>query len=150
VIVGPDSHSGYRATVEAMIAEHNVGGRTLLAGMLKGRDKLAALVDAYVLCQPSFHENFGIVVVEALACGTPVIVSDQVYLHPEVSKAGVGAVTPMTVEAVADALASWLSDPVLRGDAAAKARRYALATFDWNRVAERWTGHYERIISQRC
>jgi glycosyltransferase involved in cell wall biosynthesis len=147
VIVGPDSHSGYRATVEQMIRQHNVGQRTLLAGMLKGRDKLAALVDAYVLCQPSFHENFGIVVVEALACGTPVIVSDQVYLHPEISKAGVGAVTPMTVDAVAGALTAWLSDPPLRTGAAAKARPYALATFDWNQIAGHWTQHYERLIA---
>src|SRR5438874_9473595 len=76
VIIGPDSHSGYRKTVEEMIQQHGLGDRALLTGMLTGRDKLAALVDAYLLAHPSFHENFGLVVPEALACGCPVIVSD--------------------------------------------------------------------------
>ena len=145
VIIGPDSHSGYRSTVEDLIRAHGIAERTFLAGMLKGREKVAARVDSYVLCQPSFHENFGIVVVESLACGTPTIVSDQVYLHPEVAKAGVGAVTGMTIESVAGELRRWLNDPALRAAAASRARPYALKTFDWDNIALRWTEHYRRI-----
>jgi glycosyltransferase involved in cell wall biosynthesis len=142
VIVGPDSHSGYRATVESLVRQHNLTNRVLLTGMLKGPDKLAALVDTYVLCQPSFHENFGVVVVEALACGTPVIVSDQVYLHPEVTGAGVGTVTRTTVESVASELSRWLTDPAVRANSASKARPCALSTFDWDHIAHNWVEHY--------
>jgi glycosyltransferase involved in cell wall biosynthesis len=145
IIVGPDSHSGYRATVQSMIHQHSLTDRTLLTGMLKGSDKLAALVDSYVLCQPSFHENFGMVVVEALACGTPVIVSDQVYLHPEVTRAQAGDVTSTTVDGVAAKLALWLTNPALRNGVGAKARSYALATFDWEKIARHWVEHYRRI-----
>ena len=145
VIVGPDSHSGYRATVESLIRAHNIAEKTLLAGMLKGPAKLAALVDAYVLCQPSFHENFGAVVVEALACGTPVIVSDQVYLHPHITQANVGAVTTTTIDSVAHELTKWLTHPTLREQAAQSARPYALKTFDWNQIAQHWLTHYQQL-----
>jgi len=91
ILIGPDSHSGYREMVEAMLDQHHLRDRTLLTGMLTGREKLAALVDAHVLAQPSFHENFGMAVLEALACGCPVLVSDQVYLHPQISRGRVGA-----------------------------------------------------------
>jgi glycosyltransferase involved in cell wall biosynthesis len=129
VIVGPDSHSGYQRTVEGMIREHGVQDRTVLTGMLSGRAKLAALVDAYVLAQPSFHENFGMAVLEGLACGTPVLVSDQVYLHPWVTRGGVGGVTACTVEAVAGELKRWFEDPAMREAAAGRARGFALENF---------------------
>jgi glycosyltransferase involved in cell wall biosynthesis len=145
VIVGPDSHSGYRQTVERMIAEHKLAGRVVLTGMLTGREKLAALVDAHVMAQPSFHENFGLAVVEGLACGTPVIVSDQVYLWPKIKEAGVGDVTRLTVDDVAAALKAWLNDPASRDRAAAKARSFALREFAWDRIARNWVGHYERV-----
>jgi glycosyltransferase involved in cell wall biosynthesis len=145
-IIGPDAYSGYRATVEALIDRHQLRDRAVLTGMLGGREKLAALVDAYVLCQPSFHENFGMFVPEALACGCPVIVSDQVYLHPAVSGAGVGAVTKLDVGAVATELARWLGDPALRDDAARRARPFALGHFAWGEIGRRWERHYGRIV----
>lgn len=145
VIVGPDSHSGYRQTVEGMIAEHKLAGRVVLTGMLTGQEKLAALVDAHVMAQPSFHENFGLAVVEGLACGTPVIVSDQVYLWPRIKEAGVGGVMHLTVDDVAATLKAWLDDPALRDSAAAKARSFALREFAWDRIAQNWVGHYARV-----
>jgi glycosyltransferase involved in cell wall biosynthesis len=147
VIIGPDSHSGYRAKVEEMIDQHGVRDRTLLTGMLSGRDKLAALVDGYLLAHPSFHENFGMVVPEALACGCPVIVSDQVYLHPQVTAAEVGAVTKLDAEAVAAELTRWLADKSLRDRAANRARTFALSKFDWNAVGQHWVGHYQSLRS---
>jgi glycosyltransferase involved in cell wall biosynthesis len=145
VLIGPDSHSGYRRTVEALIDQHALRDRTLLTGMLTGRDKLAALVDAHLLAHPSFHENFGMAVLEALACGCPVLVSDQVYLHPQINRGGVGGVTPCTVNAVTEELQRWLSDPKLRNDAAGRARSFALDTFNWDEIGRNWARHYQSL-----
>jgi glycosyltransferase involved in cell wall biosynthesis len=149
VIAGPDSHSGYRTAVERLLYAHKVWGKTVLTGMLRGRERLAALVDAYVLCQPSYHENFGLVVVEALACGTPVVVSDQVYLHPWVTEAGVGGVCTLSVEDVARELGRWLADDSLRSRAAEKGRPFALGNFDWDAIGRRWVEHYRVIAGSR-
>ncbi len=148
VIVGPDSHSGYRATVEELIDRYQLRDRTLLTGMLTGRDKLAALVDAYLLAHPSFHENFGLVVPEALACGCPVIVSDQVYLHPQVTTAGVGAVVNVSVDSMTSELQRWLENPGVRTAFAATARSYAMNAFDWNVIARNWAGHYRQVAER--
>jgi glycosyltransferase involved in cell wall biosynthesis len=72
VIAGPDDR-GYRKIVEGIIDRYNVGSQVCMTGMVQGRRKLALLRRADIFVLPSYSENFGIVVVEALACGTPVI-----------------------------------------------------------------------------
>lgn len=145
VIVGPDSHSGYRATVEALIEQHGLRQRATFTGMLNGDEKLAALVDADLLAQPSFHENFGLAVIEGLACGCPVLVSDQVYLHPWVTQAEVGGVARCTVESVAAELKRWMAAGGPRDAAAARARTAALETFNWDAIGRHWVEHYRSI-----
>jgi glycosyltransferase involved in cell wall biosynthesis len=72
VIAGPDFR-GYQTTVQAMIDAHGVASSVLVIGMVQGARKSSLLKRADVFVLPSYSENFGIVVAEALACGTPVI-----------------------------------------------------------------------------
>jgi glycosyltransferase involved in cell wall biosynthesis len=72
VIAGPDDR-GYRKVVEGIIDRCDMDSKILLTGMVRGREKLALLRRADIFILPSYSENFGIVVPEALACGTPVI-----------------------------------------------------------------------------
>jgi glycosyltransferase involved in cell wall biosynthesis len=113
--------------------------------MLRGRDRIEALVDADLFALPSYQENFGIAVVESLASGCPVLISDQVNIHREITAGGVGVVVPTDVEAIADALRVWLADPALRVAAAARAPAFVRARYDWRQIASRWAAHYAAI-----
>jgi glycosyltransferase involved in cell wall biosynthesis len=149
VVAGPDAE-GYRAQVEPLAG--NAQGRIIFTGMVAGEQKLAVLRDADVLALPSFHENFGLSVIEALAVGTPVVVSDQVYLHPELTRAGVGGVVPLEAgprgaAALARELDRWLDDPELRREAGAKGAAWAAERFDWSVIARRWVEHYRRAAA---
>ena len=90
VMAGPDEE-GLQPVLEAQAARLGIAGRVHWTGMLEGDVKWGALraADAFVL--PSHQENFGIAVVEALACGVPVILSDKVNIWPEIAqdKAGI-------------------------------------------------------------
>lgn len=72
VIAGPDDR-GYGKTVESIIDKCGMHSHFLLTGMVRGEKKLTLLRRADVFILPSYSENFGIVVAEALACGIPVI-----------------------------------------------------------------------------
>lgn len=72
VIAGPDNR-GYKKEVEGIIDRCDVGSQVLITGMVRGGEKLALFRRADIFILPSYSENFGIVVAEALACGTPVI-----------------------------------------------------------------------------
>jgi glycosyltransferase involved in cell wall biosynthesis len=144
VIAGPDAE-GYGKLFKELIARHGVGDRVIFTGMLSGSDKLAALVDADLLSAPSYHEDFGLAVVEALACGTPVVVSDQVNIHPEIRSAEVGGVVPLDVDALARELDRWLDDENLRRGAAERAPAFVREHYDWNVIARHWVEHYRRV-----
>jgi glycosyltransferase involved in cell wall biosynthesis len=148
VLAGPD-HDGYRGFLEAEIARLGLTGRVLFTGMLQGKEKQAALVDADLFVLPSYQENFGIAVVEALAAGTPVIISDQVNIEGEIRAAGVGGVVPTRSDALAGEIARWLADEGLRRSAAAAAPRFVRERFGWDRIALRWVKHYGRMVCGR-
>src|SRR5207248_10506083 len=97
---------------------------------------------------PSDHENFGISVIEALAAGTPVIISDQVNIQSEIRAAEVGAVVRNDVTTIASELERWLKDEKLRTQAAERARPFVWKNYDWAKIAEVWKVHYQNAAAR--
>ncbi len=93
------------------------------------------MAGADALCLPSHYEGFGLPVLEAMACGTPVVVSNRGALPEVVGDAGL--VVEPTPEAVEDALSRVLTDSALAARLAGEGARRA-ATFTWDRAAEGW------------
>lgn len=75
VVVGPDD--GYLGELEALIRVLKIENNVLIIGPLYGRDNLEAYVDADVYVLPSRYEIWGITVFEAMACGTPIILTEN-------------------------------------------------------------------------
>lgn len=97
VIAGPDQ-AGLVNTLRGQAERLGIGGKVHFPGMLTGDAKAGALRDAEAFVLPSHQENFGIVVAEALAAGTPVLISDQVYIWREIVADGAGLVEPDSIE----------------------------------------------------
>ena len=97
---------------------------------------------ATVFVFPSLYEGFGLPVLEAMACGTPVICSNSSSL-PEVGGDAVVTVDPRDAMALAAALARVLDDPRLRGDLSAKGLVQA-GRFSWEDTARRTLDLYRR------
>jgi len=95
----------------------------------------------------SHQENFGITVIEAMASGLPVLISDQVNIHKQITEATAGEVIPVSVSATTSALEKWMSDENLRLQAGQRGRQFALARFDWMNIARQWITHYSRYTN---
>src|SRR5260370_25315973 len=87
-----------------------LGAAVLWLGFVEGQRKRALLCEADVFVLPSYSENFGVSVVEALGAGLPVIVSDQVGLHRDIEKAHAGLIVPCRVDSLEAALVPLLTD----------------------------------------
>lgn len=121
VIAG--NHIGTEAGLSALIQALGLGARTILTGLLRGRERLEALADANVVVYPSEDEVFGLVPLEALLCGTPVIVSDDSGCGEVVRSVGGGRIVPARdTAALSRAIAEALDAPERLNVAAAASR----------------------------
>jgi glycosyltransferase involved in cell wall biosynthesis len=109
VISGPEGEPGYLDILRDKARRLRVEKRVLFTGPIYGRDKLALLSDATLFALPSRYENFGNVVAEAIACGTPAVVSDQCGVARSVDQRA-GLAVPCDVASVARALNGLLGD----------------------------------------
>jgi glycosyltransferase involved in cell wall biosynthesis len=112
VMAGPDEGDGYRQHLEAMATQKGLRGRVLFTGPLYGDAKWSAFRDANVFVLPSQNENFGNTAAEAVACGTPVLVTDRCGIAPLVDRRA-GIVVPHDCSALEAGLAQILDDPAL-------------------------------------
>ena len=147
VVAGPDA-DGYQHRLRSMIAEHRLEDRVVLPGMLEGEARIAAFTEAALFVLPSYQENFGIAVAESLVAGTPVVISDQVNIHADITAADVGGVVPTNVAALAGEMRRWMEDGDLRRRAAAIAPAFVRDRYDWDQIARRWRRHYEDILTR--
>lgn len=145
VIAGPDD--GYEATARALVAQHKLDSDTLWLGMLGGRDKLEAFVDCALFALPSWSENFGIAIVEAMACGAPVAISDRVNIWREIESAGAGLVSPPDMDALAAHILLLANDPARAKRMGEAGRKLAAERYDWAKVAERLEQVYREVAA---
>jgi glycosyltransferase involved in cell wall biosynthesis len=122
--------------------------RATFAGMLRGAYKNAAFEMAEMFVLPSYSENFGIAVVEAMAHGLPVIVSDRVNIWREIADAAAGLVVRCDPTELATALCTLLDDPDLRRLMGERGRRLVELSFTWPIAAQQMLNLYERITTR--
>ncbi|MCA9300139.1 MAG: glycosyltransferase, partial [Phycisphaerales bacterium] len=134
VVAGPDE--GAQADFEARVDRLGIRDRVRMVGPLYGRDKFAALVDATCFCLPSRQEGFSLAITEALATGTPCVITEGCHF-PEVQEAGAGVVCPLDAGAVGAALSEVLADATWRASMGEAARDLVLSRYTWPTIAAR-------------
>lgn len=145
LVLAGSGQDAFKAQLRAEAIRLGLERNLVWAGFLSGDAKLAALADADVFVLSSYSENFGVAVVEAMARGLPVIISDQVGIHHEVAGAGAGLVVPCQVEALAQAIVQLAGDADLRRRLGANGRRLARERFSLEVVTTRLMQVYREV-----
>jgi glycosyltransferase involved in cell wall biosynthesis len=134
----------FRAQTVRAVREAGVEDDVVFVGRREGDDLAACYSGAECFVLPSLYEGFGLPLVEAMACGCPVIVSNVTSL-PEVAGGAALLVDPDDARELADAMDAVLTDRVLRADLRERGLARA-AEFSWARAARETLAVYARVL----
>ena len=103
---------------------------------------------ADLLIAPAFHEGFGITLLEAMACGTPVITANVSAMPEVVGDAGI-LVDPNDSQAIADAVYRLHNEPLYYQELRERGLD-RVKSFTWEKVARQMSGVYEHLLDRRA
>ncbi len=145
VLAGPDNEgleTGYREQA----ARLGIGHRTVFTGPVAGELKDALLASSSVFVLPSYDENMGVAVLEAMASGVPVIVSEGVALHTDIREAAAGIVAEPNAEALAWAMERVLGYPEAAAAMGSAGRALVSGRYSWDAVGQQLEQMYRTVI----
>ena len=142
VIAGPDDER-LAEELKRRFHQQNLNHHVTLPGFLQGREKLALFRDSDIFCLPSYYENFGVAVIEAMAAGLPVVISDQVNISSEVQKKCAGIVVPCQAEPIASAFRRLLEDGELRKTMGQNGQKLVYEKYQWDVIVDEVIKLYE-------
>jgi glycosyltransferase involved in cell wall biosynthesis len=148
VLVGADG--GQRAAVEARAKAMGLSGRVRLPGFVADEARLAsAFREARLFVLPSEYEAFGLVLLEALAQGTPVVAS-RVGGIPEFIEDGRAGrlVEPLNVPALEETIVALWNDPQTRARMGEYGRTQVVPRYSWERVVDRLLTVYQDVLAR--
>jgi glycosyltransferase involved in cell wall biosynthesis len=135
-----------RSRVEALIAALELESRVHRPGIVPEEDLPGLFAGADVFLYPTLYEGFGLPVVEAMACGVPVLTSATSALQ-EVAGGYAYLCDPMDVDAIARGIVELATDPARRAEFASLGLRRA-ADFSWDRAAQQTLQVYAQALGR--
>jgi glycosyltransferase involved in cell wall biosynthesis len=142
---GNPQDPAYEADMRKQLMASTFKDRVKIPGFVTGGLKTALLQAADLVVLPSYYENFGISVAEALAVGTPVVISDRVDIWPDVQQAHAGWICKCEVESLTEALGAALSNADERQLRGQNAQVLAQSKYSWSAIAQQLLTAYDTI-----
>ncbi|MGL5083805.1 MAG: hormogonium polysaccharide biosynthesis glycosyltransferase HpsP [Microcoleaceae cyanobacterium] len=136
----------YEAQIQTQIQQSSLAEHTTLPGFVTGEEKAKLLQQADLFVLPSFYENFGIAVAEAMVAGVPVVISKGVQIWPQIEQAQAGWVGIGEVDEMARLIKLALQNEAERKRRGSNAREYALKYYSWEAIARQTVQAYGQIV----
>lgn len=148
LIVGPDNEN-YSIEILKWAEEKKIKDKITLAGMLSGKEKIEVLKESDVFVLPSYSENFGISVVEAMICKTPVVISNNINIWREIEEHNAGLVVNCDAIEVSNAIKNVLNNKSLSDELSSNGYKMAVKHYNWDEVGKKLDGEYKKIVYER-
>lgn len=149
LVIAGSGDNGFVEKLKSMAADLGIAADVIWTGFLESSHKAAALAAADMFVLPSYSENFGNVVIEAMSYGTPVIISDQVGIHREIASNSASLVVPCSSDALATAMAKLLDDRSMRYSIGQQGRKLVTSHFSNPAITSQLVDLYTDILRSR-
>nr|WP_281253329.1 glycosyltransferase [Longibacter salinarum] len=145
LIIAGSGEDEYVDMLHARVRDLGIEHSVSFPGFVTGEDKARLLKTSWLFVLPSHQENFGVAVLEALAAGLPVVISDAVQLDAFVTANDLGKVVPRETPAISSALTTALDDPKWLSDRAKRAPTIVADQFSLEQIGKQLKAMYEAI-----
>ncbi|MEO0241395.1 MAG: glycosyltransferase, partial [candidate division WOR-3 bacterium] len=145
LIAGPDNE-GYGEKIKKLIKNYGIEDKVIFTGPLYGKEKISAFKNAEIFVLPSYSENFGLAVLEAMACGKPCVISNKVGIYKEVKKYNAGIIVETNSRSLYNGIQILLKDENLKRKISENAKKIVKNEYDIEKVAEKMIKVYEDIL----
>jgi glycosyltransferase involved in cell wall biosynthesis len=143
VIAGNDE-AGYARKVKKWVRKYKMDYRVTFTGLLMGKEKIEAYSGSDIFVLPSYSENFGMSVAEAMACGLAVVISDKVGIHNDIRRNKAGIIVQANAESLYQGVKLLLENPDLRKEIAFNGRKLVEECYDIDKVADKMIEAYSK------
>ena len=149
VLAGPDERD-YKKEIELKIenCKLKIDNEVVFTGMLVGADKIAAFQESNIFVLPSYSENFGMAVIEAMAAKKPVVITKGVGISREVEVVGAGLIVEKDVSQVAGAILKILGNPQIAAEMGRRGCELVEKEFSSEKIAEKFLEEYNKILQE--
>lgn len=146
LIIAGAGDTNYTKELETLTATLNLTNQVSFSGFVNGFDKELLLQGADIFALPSFSENFGVAVAEAMAVGMPVIVTPGIHISSEVKDFNAGLVVDGEIEPLAGAIAQLLTSPKLRQELGQNGQRLVRDRYSWDAIGQELASSYRTVL----
>ena len=146
LVIAGSGDPDYINQIKDLLKTHDICDRTHMIGFVKGETKNLYLQGADIFALTSHSENFGIAAIEALAAGTPVLITDGVAIAPMVKEQAIGYVTQLEVEAIASIIQEFFDHPDIAKQKGDRATLYIAEHYSWAKITCRLMTVYKNLL----
>lgn len=147
-VIAGSGPADYEAQLRAEVKSRKLEDVVWFSGFVEGDRKRQLLKAATCFVLPSYQENFGISVAEAMAAGCPVVISNQVNIHREISASSAGLVVRCDVDELSRALDELLSNEAMRVRMGINGQKLVREQYNWDKISEEVLSLYQTCIAQ--
>ncbi len=150
VIAGNDDEN-YTPKLMNLVRQQGLTDRVAFTGAVYGMDKFALLRGAELFVLPSYSESFGVVLLEALCCGCPVIMTPEVGIARDIEKSRAGVIVRGFPDEIGAAINSLLDDPDRRMRMSEIGKKVVADLYSWESIASKMqTAYRQALTANRC
>jgi glycosyltransferase involved in cell wall biosynthesis len=145
LVIAGKGDDAYEARMRELARQEGIEPCVRWIGFVSGEERNAAYANCDIFALPSYNENFGIAVVEAMYFGKAILISNEVYIHQVLAKHDCGVVCAPDIASVADAMGRLLENRGAREDMGRRASAAARSEFAPGVVRTRLRDVYRRV-----
>ncbi len=145
LVIAGSGELDYVQQLQDLLVTQGISDRTHLVGFVKGETKNLYLQGADLFTLTSHSENFGVAAIEALAAGTPVLITDGVAISPMIKEQVIGYVTKLEINAIVSTIQEFFDHPQIAKQKGDLAQQYIAKHYAWAKIAHNLATTYQNL-----